>query len=586
MSTTPRPRKKDRHRGPQPPRPRPKTLRAPAKRSAHPLFVTLFSLRALTLPLALLSPVTPSPVTRTRFRSYYRPHSRRAIYRLFGQLKAQSSHLPSFFELALFLIDFSPLRPLLLAWTTERSARGERPFDPLSLLLACLWKIAAHLSWEQAAADLAHPQKGTLWRSLCGFRRGDTPSESALRAFRERFFPGLFNYVQKLFLAALHRAGLLPPLEEMHGYLLASDGQLHQARSQHCCQHATAACFQPAPRPCPLREKKGGQAGCACDTPACQAACLLAPRRDPQASLIVYSHREKKEGQTTIVLRDKVVFGYRSQATRLVDPRFHCAWNVSSDLFTAKADEGVHFPGHFRAAYRNLPQKEIGYVLYDSACGEKPCLEAVYDLGGIPLFDLKADPSDKDPSEWTKRGYDDRGHPLCLHGFPMTYQGIDRSRKAPRARWVCAHACRNSPAGPVPACPYLEKRRGQYIYVERALPGGCYRLARLVPYGTPKWNKLTAWRNTSEGRNSHLEACDLLRFPDYGLLHGAFLVLGADVVENLCTLARLVYEATLLDPAFHLWLEAPDEGTPTTSLPPGPACPLESAPGQEMPPCT
>jgi hypothetical protein len=463
-------------------------------------------------------------------------------------------------ELAFYLVDFSPLRPLLLALTTQDSARGERPFDPLSLFLLCLWKVCTPLPWSTLAADLAHPEKGALWRRLCGFSPQDTPSESALRAFRDRLFPGFFNYVQKLFLAALDRAGLLPPVADMHGYLLVGDGQLHQARSQSGCHQAVRTCFSPAPRPCPRREKSAGQSGCACDSPLCQERCLLAARRDPQARFIIYSRREKKADQTTTVLIETAVFGYRSQATRLVDPRFHCAWNVHTDLFPANADEGVHFPGHFRAAYGNLPQKDVGYALYDSACGEQQCLDTVYDLGGIPLFDIQAAPGDDSVAAQKERGYDDHGQPFCHLGFPLTYQGLDRNRRQPRARWVCLQACRQSAQGAVDDCPYLAKRRGQYLYIERTLPDGSYRLARLVPPGTPRWDKLTAWRNTSEGRNSNLEARNLLRFPDYGLPHAAFLVLAADLIENLCTLARLVYEATLLDPHFRPRLEEPPAG--------------------------
>jgi hypothetical protein len=550
-------RKKDRHPGPRPPRPRPRALRAPAKRSTHTHFIDLFSARRLTLPIPLLTPAEGPPLSPTRFRSWYRPHSPHTIRQLCGQLKARPTRHLALLELAFYLVDFSPLRPLLLALTTRNSPQGERPFDPLSLLLLCLWKVFTPLHWSTLADDLAHLEKGALWRRLCGFSPHDTPCEAALRAFRDRLFPGFLNYVLKLFLAALQRAALLPPGEESHGYLLVGDGQLHQARSQRGCHQALSTCFAPAPRPCPRREKSAGQSGCACDSPLCQERCLLAARLDPQARFIVYTRREKKPDQTTTVLIETAVFGYRSQATRLVDPRFHCAWNVHTDLFPANADEGVHFPAHFRAAYANLPHKAVGYAIYDSACGEQQCLDTVYDLGGIPLFDIQAAPGDDSIAAQKERGYDDHGHPLCHLGFPMTCQGIDRSRRQPRARWVCLQACRRSEQGEVADCPYLTKRRGQYVYIERTLPDGSHRLARLVPHGTPLWDKLTAWRNTSEGRNSNLQARGLLRFPDYGLPHAAFLVLAADLVENLCTLARLVYEATLLDPLFHPLAEQP-----------------------------
>jgi hypothetical protein len=204
------------------------------------------------------------------------------------------------------------------------------------------------------------------------------------------------------------------------------------------------------------------------------------------------------------------------------------------------------------ATHANLPRQEVGYVVYDAACGEQPAMDAVYDCGGIPLFAINRAPGDQDSAKCQERGYDQHGHLLCHLGFPMTCQGIDRSRKQPRARWVCQQACR-SEGQEVPDCPYLSHHRGQYRYLERAFPDGSYRLARLVPYGTPAWKKLTAWRNTSEGRNGSLESRGLKRFPDYGLRHGTFLVIAADLVENLCTLARLIYEATLQDERFQAW---------------------------------
>jgi hypothetical protein len=536
-----------------PPRRRPKNLRAPHKRATRPQFVQLFSLASLsTLPLPLDISLELPPFPRQRFRSRYRPCSRRRIRRLFGWLKAHQPRRSSWFEIALHLVDFEPIRPLLLYLTQDPSARGETPFDPLSLMLASLWKIHHNLSWTTVASELAHPQNGALWRKLCGFADQDTPAESTLRAFRDDVPDCLLNDVLGLFLEALHRVGLLPPVEDTHGYIIVGDGQLHAARSRHRCHYATAACYLPTsieqPRPCPAREESEGRYSCACDQPTCEQRCGLAPRLDPQARYIIYSRQEKKQGQQTIIHIDKAVFGYRSMAGRLVDQRFCHAWNVHTDLFPATADEGVHFPTHFQAVYASLPLKEVGDVLYDSACGEQPCLDAVYDVGGIPLFDIQRDPSDRDEKQWLKRGYDDHGRPLCHQGFTMTYQGIDYSR--PRARWVCGHICRQSEQGEVPGCEYLNKPSGQRVYIQRHLPGGNYRLARLVPHGSKSWKRRTRWRNTSESRNSSLQNKGLLRLPDYGHSHGIFLIIGADVVENLCTLARLVYQATLDDDRF------------------------------------
>jgi hypothetical protein len=568
MSAHGRQKKRDRAARPSasrcPPRQRPRNLRAGYKRATRPLFVRLFSLLALgALPILLLCPWQLLPAAKTRFRSWYRPCSPGALRRLLARWKADPPSAPSFFQLALFLIDFSPLRPILLRQTMRPSAQGEPPFDPLSLLLACLWKIASGLPWTKVASQLADPDNNALWRRLCGFFDHDAPSEATLRTFRECLPDGLLNYVQKTFLATLDQLGLLPDPAATHGYLLVGDGQRHQARSYHRCHHAVATCYQPAaphsPRPCPAREQTQGQYGCDCAAPACREACALAPRLDRQARYSVYDRDKEQSADPPAPAEQRTtngVFGYRSLASRLVDTRFHLAWNVYTDCLPANADEGARFPAHFAATHANLPRKEIGYVIYDAACGEQPAMDAVYDHGGIPLFNINRDPGDKNTARCRERGYDEHGHLLCHLGLAMTYLGLDRSREQPRARWACLHACRKSEQGERPACPYLENRKGQYRELKRAFDDGSYRLARLVPYGSKSWKSLTAWRNTSEGRNSSLEDKGLKRFPDYGLRHGTFLVIAADIVENLCTLARLVYEATLLDERFQALQES------------------------------
>lgn len=557
----------------RPPRVRPPNLRAEHKRATHADRLQQFSPRALPeLPLVLVlpdpQPAAPPPGAKPRFRSWYRPRSPHAIRRYLATLKAAPPASPPLLILALYLLDLAPLRPLLLPLTMTDSTRGEVPFDPLSLLLICLWKITDHLPWTVVASRLADPTQGALWRMLSGLRFGDTPSEATLRAFRERLPLCVINYVHRCFLLTLHQLGLLPDPTPTHGYVIVGDGQRHRARSTHRCHHAVTTCYQPhtaaQPRPCPAKEKSQGQYFCACDTSACQERCALAPRGDREASYSVYA-RNRAAAPAQPAARPAAaadpaarpapdgvagLFGYRSVAARLVDPELHVAWNVRTDVLTATADEGTFFPQHLATTCANLPQPTLGYAIYDAACSEQPCLDAVYDHGGIPLFALKPDPSDDDPAKQKARGYDGRGHPLCHQGFPLTWEGLDRSHQPPRARWVCRHACRRAPTGPVAACPYLTKKRGQHVYVQRTLPGGHYRLARLIPPGSRRWQTLMGWRNTAEGRNSVLEQKGLKRLPDYGLRHATFLIGWADVSENFCTLARLVLQAAQLDDDF------------------------------------
>ena len=536
----------------RPPRPRPRALRAPAKRATQPAFVRHFSLRRLGAALLPWGP--PGPASRwppSHYRSWYRPVGKARRTRYWARALSAPQRRPSGFELALHLLDCAPLRAAL---PQPDSARGERPFDPLSLLLACLWKIATAQPWNTVASVLADPVKGAAWRQLFGFSLHDTPSESALRAFRGRLPDDLLNQVQQFFLQTLYQAELLPPVEP-HGYILTGDGQLHDAHTCHRCHHAVESCYEALrpgqARPCPAQEVTQGHYGCACDTPACQERCGLAPRLDPEAGFVIYSETKRNERGEKVTQITRAVFGYRSAATRLVDADCHHAWTVRTDLYAAPTDEGVTFPSYFAAAYHALPVQNVAYALYDAACAEKQCLDAVYDVGGIPLFDVKADPSDDDPQLCQARGYDAYGHPFCPHGHLLTYQGIDH-RPQPRARWVCSHACRRTAAGAVADCPWLAKKRGYYCYLTRTFRDGSYRLPRLVPYHTPGWNKCTGWRNVSEGRNSVMQRLHLKRLPDYGLRHAAFLITGADVVENLSTLARLVCEATAQDEGFVL----------------------------------
>ncbi len=553
-------RKKDRPSARQrPPRPRDRERRAPQKRATQPAFVALFRLRAFSRgPLPWGPPAAAAGVRPARFRCWYCPPGKRALRRFLGWLQADPRRRPSWFALALTLVDCSPLRPLL---PLPASERGERPFDPLSLLLVCLWKSDSGRPWDTLAAELAEPEAGAPWRARFGFSLHDTPAESTLRAFRHRLPAAFLDAVQALFLQTLAQAGLLPPAAP-HGYLLAADGQLHQAHSAHRCHHAVAACYEAAPagakRACPARTATDGHYGCACDTPACQERCVLAPHLDPQAGFVVYTSKHRDKQGRLVERVDRAVFGYRSVATRLIDERFHHAWTVHTDLYAAPTDEGTVFAAHFAAAYAHLPEKQVAYVCYDSACGEQPALDAVYDVGAIPLFDLRADPSDTDTAACRTRGYDEHGHPFCPHGYPLDYQGLER-RAQVRARWVCGHACRRAKTE-VAECPWLKKKRGYHFYLTRCFRDGSYRLARLIPYGSRQWNKRTGWRNVTEGRNSALERRGLKRLPDYGHTHALFLIRGVDVVENLSTLARLVWEATSLDTGW-VWPEEQEPGT-------------------------
>jgi len=88
----------------------------------------------------------------------------------------------SLFDRVLRLVDFSGLRPVLaylLGWT---SARGEVPFDPLSLFLFVSWRLVNGWSRAQALRNLRHSRYAD-YAAAFRFREGDFPSAGGVRYF-------------------------------------------------------------------------------------------------------------------------------------------------------------------------------------------------------------------------------------------------------------------------------------------------------------------------------------------------------------------------------------------------------------------
>jgi len=162
------------------------------------------------------------------------------------------------------------------------------------------------------------------------------------------------------------------------------------------------------------------------------------------------------------------------------------------------------------------------------------------------MVDIRQACGDDDYQVQLRRGYDEKGHPLCLHGYKMRSNGHDYHRR--RTKWCCEKACLKDQRRPVPDCPYLapEHRHGQVVNVARSLPDGTVRLAREVPYGSQNWKRRYGRRNLSESRNGSQERMGLKRLPSFGLTRGRKEVAIGDFLDNLRTLGRLVQEATTL----------------------------------------
>ena len=525
---------------------------AEQKRAANPELVQTFSLDALRdrlpFPFSIPEGVPPSP--KRRYRSWYQYLGPDDLADL-----ATLACL-TLFEIALRLIDLSPLRDFLAQAYYHGATRGQVPFDPVSLFLAVCLRRELNLSWRRLAKLLAG-EHGAGWRRLFGFRDDHTPSASGLRYFFKEAGKELFDELCPLFADLLHEAGLLPERSTFpgdpadRGVTISHDIMLHEARSNMKCAYVTDTCYQPAPRPCPAKD--AGKEGCDCTDAVCTQVCRRATPLDAEARYIHYEGRNKNADlDTQEKPKGRDVYGYASNPDRLVDDRFACAWTLRTGLQSANADERNLFPPSFTRLRTRFPWLKIGEVLADAALGYRCCLDPIWDAKALRMVDTRAAPGDRDAELQLQRGYNDKGHPLCVQGYVMSSNGHDYDRR--RTKWLCKKACLKDEKRPVPDCPYLasDHKHGQVVNVGRTLPDGTVRLAREVPYGSRMWKKRYGRRNLSESRNGSLERLDVKRLPSFGLTHGSRDVAISDFLENLHTLGRLVEQATKLAHKAHI----------------------------------
>lgn len=258
------------------------------KRAPHPAFVTTFSHAALRdrLPLSFPVPEALPPSPKRQYRSWYR-------YLGAADL-ADSAVLADLtpFEVALRLIDFSPVRGYLAQAYYTGCTKGQVPFDPVSLFLGICLRRELQLSWRDLAKRLAG-EHGAGWRRRLGFRAGETPSASGLRYFFITLGEAVFDELCPLFIDLLHHSSLLPQHSTYpgdppdRGVSLSHDIMLHPARSRMKCSQVADTCYQPAPRPCPAQA--AGLKGCDCTAAACHEVCHRAMPLDAEARFIQYT---------------------------------------------------------------------------------------------------------------------------------------------------------------------------------------------------------------------------------------------------------------------------------------------------------
>jgi len=142
-------------------------------------FVVECSMTGLEDRLPLVWPVSPDvpPSPKNAYRSHY-------VYPGWEALEGPEAwDYLSDFETVLYLVDFEPLRPVpaqRLGWT---SAKGQIPFDPLSIFLLLGWNgILPTNGWSRAETlrQLRHPRNADLARCF-GFEDGVFPTEGVVR---------------------------------------------------------------------------------------------------------------------------------------------------------------------------------------------------------------------------------------------------------------------------------------------------------------------------------------------------------------------------------------------------------------------
>jgi hypothetical protein len=525
-----------------------KRSKASQKRADNQAALVRFSFRRLQRQLPLSFPVDlPAEQASSPKRRY------RSRYRYQGWAKPRRRQTCSSFILATQLFDFSQLEPLLATHLYRPSAKGQVPFHPVSMYLLILYRRTEGLSRPETLRRLQDPQEGQILRQVLGFE-DDIPSESGLRYVESRISPELQQEINALQIDALFQAGLLPTRPKAQQRVsLAFDGMLHQARSRMRCAHVQATCYRPAPRPCPAREK--GKQGCSCQEQACKQRCRYAPKRDPEARLVVYTgnkqrnrpnpnaSQKKKSGKKRA---SRMVYGYYSYCGQVLDDELATYWALPAAFGPATTGDRTLFPQNFAYLGERFPWLQPDAVLADAGAGYQNCLNLIWEAGALRLVDIVSSASDDDPQVQVLRGYDDKGHPLCPFGFPMRSNGHDYQRR--QTKWRCAKACLLRPADERPDCAYLKGsgKHGYSTIVGRTHADGSVRLAREVAYGSDRWKQLYHRRNCAESRNSVLERLGLKRLPVHGLAACHVTILQADFIANQRTLIRLMREANAL----------------------------------------
>ncbi len=565
--------------------------RASEHRAQDEAFVQRCNLEALRtrelLPLKWPVPPDLPPSPKRSYRSTY-------VYLGWDDLNDPRvwPHLTPF-DLALRLVDFSPLRDLLAQRLGWRSARGHQPFDPVSQFLLFGWQDANHWKRSTTCANLAKPCYADYARRF-GFQPGQLPSEGGARYFltalgihseeagdtvtvgaddlRETFPIQRLNELLIPAMALLLQSGVVSESTWTEA-LIGLDGMLRPAASHMKCSAVTATCYQPVTlgatpsRPCPAKDEakpeERDRRGCRCDTPACAQVCRLATPRDAEARFIMYTGSNQHEPSRDPHRPGTKVYGYRELAIQLVDLERRTHYPLRCDYRPANDGECAPMTAllaqllpAYAAPSSVVPVAlKVATTVGDSAFGQEPALSLIYrDLHARRVLDLRAHTCDKDKRQWPERGYDDQGRPVCTFGYSFTANGFDPETQ--RHKWFCGQACQQGGVPvvrlpdthyPPPECPWQSAARpyGEIRNIGLCFDDGSTRLVRDVVPGTPAWKACyPKARNAAEGHNAGVQQHDQKRMSVYGQARGKAFTFLHNVWEMLSTLARLVQQAT------------------------------------------
>lgn len=475
------------------------------------------------------------------------------------------------FDLALRLFDFTPWQPIL----AQRFASqfGPPAFDPVSLGLGTLLARWRGWNWSTLHRELHSAERGQGYCRRLGFDSRDLPAASTWRMALTGTAPSCWQQCADTLVLGLMALTLIPNRSTFpgdppqRGVSIATDSQLVDARSRRRCRHQNAACFLPlSERTCAA--KAAGKEGCDCDTLACTDHCRLATARDPEATYVYYSGSNQpqavaKEADDSSTNTNKKGgqhrFGYKSKAFNITDDRLFTYWTLSGPFTAANRNDHLQTLPGLQSLRQRFPTLQIGEVMGDAGEGVDEVLRYVHDnLGALRLIDQRRHASDQDPLACLTRGYDQKGTPLCPHGYGLAFNGHDYRRHD--SKWLCRQRCRHQsqpdvalqPADPaaIAACPYRDPDHplGYLVRVGLTLPDGSIRLARDLKVDSPTWKLRQGRQSYAESRNANQQRRGLKRSPWFGLANSAKANYLGDILTNALNVARFVREATSAPP--------------------------------------